>query len=139
MKYIYTIGLFSILLTLTFCDKLGASDQDCDPSVDCWQEPIDSGYVHLDLSYQAGGDGVEVILYEGYAEDNNIIHIETFYQDEVTFELEVGKRYAAEAYYTVGAQTTIVLDGKKFKDDTYDDCGATCYEFPELTLDLKKL
>ncbi|MFT7158585.1 MAG: hypothetical protein ACI8Q1_003618 [Parvicella sp.] len=139
MKYIYTLGLFTILLTLTYCDKQGSSNQDCDPSVDCWQQSIDTGYVHLDLTYKNGGDGVLVILYDGYVEDQDTLHVETFYQDKVTFELKVGNRYAAEAFYPVGGQTTIVLDGKKFKDDTYNDCGVTCYEFPEMTLNLKKL
>lgn len=133
---IIILGLFATL-TIFSCNKY--SSEDCEPSSDCYPYEIDSGYVTLNITYNAGGAGIPVTLYEGYAEDNNVVWYDTIYQESVTFWLPTKKRYAAEAYYTVGGPVTVTLDGKKLKEKSYYDCGETCYEINEIFLDLEKL
>ena len=119
------------------CNAL--SDEDCEPDVDCYPYPIDSGYVNVKISPADPVNGVEVILYKGYVEDSVILGYYLIYEDEATFYMPVGARYAAEAFYPNGQGVYIVLDGKKLKNDTYMDCGERCYRFPEVDLNLKKL
>lgn len=136
----YAKVILSILITsvgIFGCTKY--SSDDCIPSDDCYPYEIDSGYVTINVSYAQGGVGIPVALYEGYVEDNNVVWYDTVYQESVSFWLPTKKRYAAEAYYTVGGPITVALDGKKLKEDSYDDCGQTCYEVNEIFLDLKKL
>ena len=136
--------LFFIIMGLTLttvlvlsCNKYNT--EDCEPSSNCYQYEIDSGYVTIKLTYNGTGAGVPVVLYDGYVEDNNVIWSDTVFQDEISFWLPIKKRYAAEAYYQLGGQWTVSLDGKKLKEDSYIDCGVTCYREAEIILDLKKL
>lgn len=129
--------MFIVALSILSCSKY-ASD-DCIPSDDCYPYEIDSGYVTINLTYNAGGAGVPIALFEGYVEDNKLIWYDTVYEESITFWLPTKKRYAAEAYYKVGGPVTVALDGKKLKEDSYEDCGETCYEINEIFLDLKKL
>ncbi|MCB9197295.1 MAG: hypothetical protein H6600_02470 [Flavobacteriales bacterium] len=132
-----TIYIFFLLLLIIGCSKYASSD--CSPSSSCNPVEIDSGYVYINLSYTGSGAGIPVILYEGYVEDQNIIWADTVYESELTFWLENGKRYAAEAYYNYGGQLTVALDGRKLKQKSYQDCGQTCYQESSITLDVKKL
>jgi hypothetical protein len=134
---IFVILLGLSIVTIVSCSKYGG--QDCVPSDDCYPYEIDSGYVTINVTYNNGGAGVPVALYEGYVEDNNLIWYDTVYEESFSFWLPTRKRYAAEAYYKVGGPVTVALDGKKLKEDSYVDCGETCYEVNEIFLDLKKL
>lgn len=129
----FIIGLFA----LVSCTKYNYDD--CEPSTDCNPYPIDSGYVYVDISYLNTGPGVPVILYEGYAEDQQIIWADTVFTDQLVFWLPTRTRYAVEAFYSYGGQTVVALDGKKLKEESYNDCGETCYEESSIHLDVKKL
>lgn len=135
------VPVLLIILTIiisfsTQCRKRYATD--CEPSSFCNQLPIDSGKIHIDISYTDGGAGVPVVLYKGNIEDQNILWADTVYTNRITFYLPNKTRYAAEAYYQVGAQLFIALDGKKLKQKTTNDCGATCYSETSITLNLKR-
>lgn len=134
MRYFWIIGL---MLLLWACSKYNTDD--CVPSDDCYTDPIDSGYVYIELTYPGTGPGIPVILYEGYVEDQQILWADTVYENKLTFWLPVGKRYAAEAYYNYGGQLTVALDGRKLKENSYMDCGETCYQESSINLDVKKL
>jgi hypothetical protein len=141
MKFPATIFIF-IFISLTVasffsCNKYAS--EDCVPSDDCYPYELDSGYVTIKITYNGSGPGVPVVLYDGYVEDNVIIWSDTVYQNEISFWLPTKKRYAAEAYYQVGGLWTVALDGKKLKEESYEDCGTTCYEVAEIILDLKEL
>lgn len=136
MRVILIITFF-ILSGIVACSKYNYDD--CEPSSNCYPYPIDSGYVYVNLTYNGNGPGVPVILYEGYVEDQNILWADTVYQDELIFWLPIKTRYAVEAFYSYGGQTTIALDGKKLKEESYDDCGETCYEESSIILDVKKI
>jgi len=138
MKIISIIGFAFLLLVFSQCDKRN-NGADCVTSDDCNTYKYDSGYVYINTSYMDGGAGVPVILYKGYVEDNNILWADTVYETRLTFWLPIKSRYAAEGYYRVGQQLFITLDGKKLKDDTYEDCGTKCYQEPSMSLDLKKI
>ncbi len=137
LKFYSIILLASVsLLSLPSCLK---QDDDCTVSSDCYTSKIDSGDVKIRITYEQGQNGVPVILYDGYAEDNDIIWQDTVYQSEVILYMPVGKRYAAEAYYHGTNQTIVALDGKKLKDNKHKECGTTCYDFPTTSLDCRKL
>jgi hypothetical protein len=140
MKSTRLFILFSLFVMVvifsTQCRKRYATD--CEPSTFCNQEPIDSGEVHIDISYIEGGAGIPVILYRGNIEDNEILWADTVFTNRITFYLPNKTRYAAEAYYQVGSQLYITLDGKKLKQKTTNDCGATCYSESSITLDLER-
>jgi hypothetical protein len=127
---------FMVVIFSTQCRKRYATD--CEPSTFCNQEPVDSGEVHIDISYIEGGAGIPVILYKGNIEDNQILWTDTVFSNRVTFYLPNKTRYAAEAYYQVGNQLYITLDGKNLKQKTTNDCGATCYSEYSITLDLER-
>lgn len=128
----------TVVLLLSSCGKY-SSTADCQPSSSCNPNPLDSGYIYIDISYPGSGPGIPVILYEGYVEDQQILWADTVYTDELVFWLPTKTRYAAEAYYSYGGQTIVALDGKKLKEESYDDCGTRCYEESSITLDIKKL
>ncbi|CAG5082652.1 hypothetical protein [Parvicella tangerina] len=130
--------LILALFTVISCSKY-SSNTDCVPSSDCYPFPWDSGYVYVDVSYPGSGPGIPVILYEGYAEDEVIIWADTVFTDELIFWVPTRTRYAVEAYYNYGGQTIVALDGKKLNEESYDDCGETCYEESSIRLDVKKL
>ncbi len=137
MKSIFIL-IFSFL-TFTYlcvsCTKYG--NDDCDYSIYCNPYPLDSGYVKIQVSYNDFGPGVPVALFEGYVEDNNLIWYDTVYQNEILFWLENDKRYSVEAYYKVGNQYTIALDGKVLREKSFTNCEETCYEEREITLDVR--
>jgi hypothetical protein len=105
MKSTRLFILFSLFVMVvifsTQCRKRYATD--CEPSTFCNQEPIDSGEVHIDISYIEGGAGIPVILYKGNIEDNEILWADTVFTNRITFYLPNKTRYAAEAYYQVGS------------------------------------
>lgn len=128
----------TIVAFLSSCGKF-SNNYDCEPSADCYPYPLDSGYIHVNLTYPGSGPGIPVILYKGYVEDQDIVWADTVYTDELTFWLPTDTRYAVEAYYKYGGQLIVALDGKKLKEESYDDCGETCYEESSIYLDVKKL
>lgn len=134
------LSIISVLVVIAVfsCTKYN-SNTDCTPSSDCYPYPWDSGYVYVNVSYPGSGPGIPVILYEGYAEDQNILWADTVYTDELIFWVPTRTRYAVEAYYSYGGQTIVALDGKKLNEESYNDCGETCYEESSITLDVKKL
>ncbi len=131
------LSLVSMLICVNCAKYTGSSD--CVPSADCYPYEIDSGYVTIQVSYNTGGAGIPVVLYDGYAEDNVVIWYDTVYEESVSFWLPTKKRYAAEAFYYAATPQSIALDGKKLKEKSYNDCGETCYEVNEIFLDLKQL
>lgn len=134
--YTLIVVLSAIILTMPSCLK---DDENCTVSSDCYTSKIDSGDVAIRITYGNGQSGVPVTLYRGYAENNDVIWHDTVYQDEVVLYMPVGQRYAAEAEYKTAAQTIVALDGKKLKQDKHRECGTTCYDFPSVSLDCRKL
>ena len=59
--------------------------------------------------------------------------------EEINFYLPIGNRYACEAYYSVGLQTIIALDGGRLRQRSEVNCDETCYKESNLNLDLRKL
>lgn len=131
---IISVVLLSVALG-TNCRKRYATD--CEPSSSCNQIPIDSGDVTIKLTYSNGNAGVPVILYKGNIEDNEILWADTVYTNQITFYLPNRERYSAEAYYQVGNQKIIALDGKKLKQNSTNDCGAKCYTESSISLDVE--
>lgn len=134
--YLFILVLSSAIISFSSCSK---TDPDCQISDSCYTERADSGDVSIRISYSQGQPGVPVVLYKGYAEDNEVIWADTLYQDEITFYLPADTRYAAEATYTTTNQTVVALDGKKLKQNKHKECGTTCYDFPSVSIDCRKL
>lgn len=136
LKFYTCITVLSgLILLIPSCFK---DNSNCTVSSSCYTQKIDSGDVHIRVSYQPGQAGVPVILYKGYVEDQQVLWQDTVYQQDVYLYMAVGERYAAEAYY-YGSQAVVALDGKKLKNDTHKECGTKCYDFPTVTLDCRKL
>ncbi len=133
------LSLFCLSCILVSCRKY---NQNCDtsvsPSLSCNTTPITEGDVTIRLSYTPGGSGVPVALYLGDIEDEYIIWYDTVYTDKLTFSLPNRQNYSAEAYYQIGNQWVIALDGKRLKQRTSDECGYTCYYETNITLDLRQ-
>lgn len=136
IRFYFIVFIISCaILSLPSCLK---DDEECVISDDCYTSKIDSGDIYIRVS-QEGQNGVPVILYNGYVEDNDIVWQDTVYQEEVILYMPVGPRYAAEAYYNKNNQTVVALDGKKFKQDKHKECWTNCYDFPTMSLDCRKL
>lgn len=134
MKYLIYIAVLTVLASCS-----GFTNDECDPTADCYPYPLDSGYVEVELSYPGSGPGIPVILYEGYVEDQQIVWADTVYTDELLFWVPTRSRYAVEAYYSYGGQTVVALDGKKLNEESFENCDETCYEVSTINLDVKKL
>ena len=125
MNKIYLI-LFSVLLTFSLTDCLN-NNGSCDPTMYCQSIPYDSGWVDVRLT-QNGDDSTYIIIYNGYLEDRDTIGVYASVDDEINFYLPIGDRYACEAYYSVGTQTIIALDGGLLRQRSEVNCDETCYK-----------
>lgn len=133
-KYILFICITCSVFLLSNCNK---DTDDCDPDAYCDTLPYDSGYVNIQSSYK--GQGIPIIVYNGYVEDNDVLFYDTMWDVEYSYWLPLDKRYSVEAYYYESNKTIIALDGAKIKQASFWNCGEECYEESEITLDVKKL
>ena len=136
MNKIYII-IVSIFLSFSFTECIN-NNGSCDPTMFCQYIPFDSGWVDVRLT-QNGDDSTLIILYNGYLEDRDTIGIYASIDDEINFYLPIEERYACEAYYSVGTQTIIALDGGRLRQKSEINCDETCYKESTLNLDLRKL
>mgnify|MGYP006090777969 FL=1 len=135
MKAIKSIGFILFLsFALSHCTK---QDDDCDPNKFCDTLVQDSGDVNIKVTYN--GNGIPIIVYKGYADQNDILFYDTLWSEEISYYLPLGNRYAVEAYYYESNSTIIALDGNKLKESSFWNCDEECYELAEITLDVKKL
>ncbi len=135
MRIVWGI-LFLVVLTGWSCSN--ATSDDCDPDAFCDTVPYDYGVVELKVSGNAT-TGVPIVIYRGYVEDQDTVLIDTVWAASIEYYLDIDERYAAEAFYQVGNQTIITLDGKKLNQDSYYNCDEKCYDEAKISLDLKKL
>lgn len=137
MKALKNIGFLVFLIlafNLSYCAK---QDSDCDPDAFCDTLPYDSGNVNIKVSYK--GNGIPIIVYQGYANENEILFFDTLWSKEKSYYLPLENRYAVEAYYYEYNSTIIALDGDKIKQASSWNCDEQCYELAKITLDVKKL
>jgi hypothetical protein len=137
MKAIKSIGFIlflSFAFALSHCTK---QDDDCDPNKFCDTIVQDSGDVNIKVTYN--GNGIPIIVYKGYADQNDILFYDTLWSEEISYYLPLGNRYAVEAYYYEANSNIIALDGNKLKESSFWNCDEECYELAEITLDVKKL
>ena len=136
MNKIYTI-LIAITLAFSLSDCLN-NNGSCDPTMYCQTVPYDSGWVDVRVT-QNGSDTTFLILYNGYLEDRDTMGVYATLSDEMNFYLPIGNRYACEAYYSVGLQTVIALDGGRLRQRSEMNCDENCYQESNLNLDVRKL
>jgi hypothetical protein len=130
---IHTVS--SCIITLAFIVSGCFKEEDgCDPNRYCDTVPIDSNWVHVNLTEQS--TGVPIVIYNGNLENNNVIMRDTLYTNTVDYFLPVEVVYTIEAYYRSGPNTIIAVDSQKLEEETFRNCGETCYENSEITLDL---
>jgi len=135
MKSIKSIGFIVFMgFALINCSK---QNDDCDPDRFCDTLPQDGGDVNIKVTYN--GNGIPIIVYNGFADQNDILFYDTLWSEESTYYLPLGNRYAVEAYYYEANSTVIALDGNKLKESSFWNCDEQCYELAEMTLDVKKL
>ena len=116
------------------CSK---QNDDCNPDRFCDTLPQDGGDVKIKVTYN--GNGIPIIVYNGYADQNEVLFYDTLWSEESTYYLPLGNRYAAEATYNEVNSTIIALDGNKLKESSFWNCDEECFELAEITLDVKKL
>ncbi len=121
-------------ITIWFLASCNSQVDECDASIYCHPTPIDSNWVNLQISERTFG--VPVILYRGNIEDNQIVLRDTLYSNEISYYLPTDRTYTAEAYYQVGPNLIIAVDSDELEEDTFQNCGETCYQSDEITLDL---
>lgn len=131
MKHILYVLIIPLFLSCSVQD-------DCNPNYYCKQFPYDNGYLNIDLTNN-NNDSILIILYHGYLEDDEVISQVYTQTNKYSFYLSAGERYAVEVYYNDGAITTIALDGGRLGQETTTNCDETCYEEPNLNLNLRKL
>ena len=135
MTSIKSIGFILFLsFALSHCIK---QNNDCDPNRPCDTLPQDSGDVNITVSYK--GSGIPIIVYKGYADQNDILFYDTLWSEQKSYYLPLGNRYAVEAFYYEANSTIIALDGNKLKESSFWNCDEKCYELAEIELDVKKL
>jgi len=135
MKSIKSI-VFIVIVGFAFSHCTRQND-DCDPDQFCDTLPYDSGDVTIKVTYN--GNGIPIIVYKGYADQNEVLFYDTLWSEESTYYLPLGNRYAAEATYNEVNSTIIALDGNKLKESSFWNCDEECFELAEITLDVKKL
>ena len=129
--------LFFLVVSFLLASCFSNND-DCDPTYYCYPIPYDFGWVNVDITND-NNDSILVILYSGYVEDDYVIdslHVTT---NQFSVQLPAAERYAVEVYYQNGPTTIIALDGGRLRQRTRENCGETCYEEPNLNLDIRKL
>ena len=130
--------ILTYLFIFCFFTSCFSNNDECDPTYYCYPIPYDFGLINIDLTNN-NNDSILILLYLGYVEDDYIIDSVYATSNEYTFEKPVDERYAVEVYYIEGQNTIIALDGGRLRQKTRENCGETCYEEPNLNLNIRKL
>ena len=78
MKSIKSIGFIVFMgFALINCSK---QNDDCDPDRFCDTLPQDGGDVKIKVTYN--GNGIPIIVYNGYADQNDILFYDTLWSEE---------------------------------------------------------
>lgn len=140
MKTLLYIALISSgLFALSSCFKDNNNDDDdCDPNKVCYTDSPETLFVKLKLSSSPDDSPVKVRLYVGDVDDGELYDSFQTTKNEESYLLPVNNDYSAEAEYSDGEITIIAVDGDRLSQDSFQNCGETCYDWDHsITLDLE--
>lgn len=132
MKYLLFIFSFGLLI-ISSCGK---HNDGCDEDKVCYTLKPDSLYIELQLSPPPNNEFVEVEFYIGNVDDGELFLSFTTSNSLEYFHMPVGEEYSAKAYYNEGEKTTVVVEGKELKSESFENCEITCYVWDDLIFDL---
>jgi hypothetical protein len=134
-----TITLILMLFLAGSCDeKILTGNVDCD---ECYLEA--PGFYDLIIEVTVNNKYPEVpfIIYNGDAEDNDVVAVDTALYSPVYVYVPVNKKYSVRAEYKADNETIYALDGTNLKVlSVTDACDGKCYvvENDEMDARLKK-
>jgi hypothetical protein len=96
-----------------------------------------TGFLTVNVTINAENPTVDVTVYRGNFEDNDVVDSEMVSQAEYSFELPVDETYSATASYVSGAnmcltleQAQITMSSERFRD-------AVCWTVVDASVDLR--
>jgi hypothetical protein len=110
---------------------------DCFPSGNCTAPAPTTASLILRLSTDAENPSIPLEVYWGDVTDGNLYFRDTAYGDEVSYTVDVNQRFSAVARYKRGGFTILAVDGDRTDLSSSDDCGDTCYDVDNATLNLR--
>ncbi|MBU0765432.1 MAG: hypothetical protein KJ607_11420 [Bacteroidetes bacterium] len=134
---ITAIFIFIFLAIITGCEP-DYSDLDCS---ECYRIKPEWGALNVDVTINNENDSVPVIIYRGKPEDNDIEWVDTAVSKDYIIDVPIatkGRYYSIAAYYKVGENTVIAVDGDEIKSvKTTTACDTTCWYISGGSIDVR--
>lgn len=133
-------SIHSLLLLALLALSLGTgcfNSSDCLPSGNCTSLAPTTASLILKTTVNSENSAVPVAIYYGDASDSVLYFTDTLTSERTTYTVPIETRYSAVAKYRRGALTILAVDGGRTNLRTTDDCGDTCYQTDDATLNLK--
>jgi hypothetical protein len=137
MKYTKIISFILFGFLVIACGK---SNTGCNESLVCYTDKPTELIIDMSLSQPSGlTEQVEVILYEGYIDDEErevVLSFETSKSQEL-IAVPVDKRYSATAKYVFEDRTIIAIYGERINARSFTNCEMTCWDWDDIPFDLR--
>ncbi len=131
---IYFVFLVLLLILSACKDKYDdCTDRDY---ANCNTQQPATGRVTLEVTIDDENPVVEIHIYNGNFENNNLVFSTTVSTRSFHYHLDVNNYYSATATYKKGNTTIKAIDGGQMKVTSYRMCELRCYEVNGVTLDL---
>lgn len=131
--------LVALVIAMVACEeKIFTSDVSCD---ECYTDKYFEADLMVSLTINSMYPEVPLTLYEGEAEEGNIIANYTAYESPFHFYVTTDKKYTVKAEYIKDDYTIFAIDGTNLKVKRVSDaCDEVCYvvENNELDVSLRK-
>lgn len=135
MKKILWVSL--VIAGVLFACKSKYDDCSDEDYAKCITQKPDISKATVRVTLNEENPWVEVKLFEGDFENDQLVYQDTLYESRVIYYLATEKYYSATATYNKGEYTLIAVDGGEISIFRYRMCELRCYEARELELDLR--
>lgn len=130
------LALIGLLLSGLCLGCLNNSDN-CIPSGNCTTLPPTTATLTLNITVNVENPRVPVAVYFGDASDSLLYFVDTLSTAVQAYTVDIDTRYSAVAQYRRGALTILAIDGDRTRLTSSDDCGDTCYDVDDASMNLK--
>lgn len=124
------LGYLLLILTLAVaCEEFNG---------DCYDEKPLEGELKVKVNIRDTTNPVQVSVYQGKFDEQNLLFSELIIDNEITYFLPVNSYYSASAEYEDSGKIILVIDGGKISvKKINNDDGSTCWSLKNVELDLR--
>ncbi len=126
IRRVKLFALFFMLLTIPLaCEDWEVLFVDCDK---CYTDKPEYARVTIKFTIDDENPYVVYTLFDGSIDDGNVIMVDTAYDSNVYWDLDVNRNYSAIAEYNCKGRTIYAVDGTKLRTKLdKSSCSDQCY------------